>query len=187
VSLVVTCGNQQEIDCMWSRLMADPVRAPRVIEALLKAQRRVHDDRGCLPRAVPRRYPGDVRRFMPITLRVNLIVATSLVLGIGAMISWISISRYRAAIAETARDPGTQSQLFSYAIKNLVLPGEAPIAVSNIADLRTTSLDLKLAPWRADGVQAFVDNATIARVNGNLAAAAWRAPSTPRYPTDRCA
>ncbi len=121
-----------------------------------------------------------MRRFVPITLRVNLIIVTSLALGIGAMVAWLAVSQYRSAIDETDRDLSNQSQLFYYAIKNLMLPGEAPIAVSFIADLRNTSLDQELMLWRADGTEAFVDNATLERVNTNIAAAGFPKRFAPR-------
>jgi adenylate cyclase len=111
-----------------------------------------------------------MRRFVPITLRVNLIIVASLVLGIGAMVSWLAITQYTRAIDDTDRTLDDQSQLFYYAIKNLMLPGEAPIAVSFIADLRNTGLEQELMLWRSDGTEAFVDNATLARVNRSLAA-----------------
>lgn len=126
-----------------------------------------------------------MRRAFPIALKVNLIIVASLVIGIGGGIFYIAFSQYRASLAGTDLSLRQQSQILYYAVKNLMLPGEAPIARSFLADIQQNSgLDYRIALYRTTGVEAFVDNQTIRRVNGNIKASGKQFPLKPE-PTPR--
>ena len=121
-----------------------------------------------------------MRRAFPIALKVNLIIVASLVVGIGGVISYIAVTQYRASLADTDLALRQQSQIFYYALKNLMLPGEAPIARSFLGDIhQNTGLDYQISLYRANGVEAFVDNQTIRAVNGNLGAYGKQFPLKP--------
>jgi adenylate cyclase len=104
---------------------------------------------------------------VPIAVRVNLIIAASLLLGIGAVVSYLAWSRYVDAIRATDTALRQQSQILYYSIKNLMLTGEAPLAVGYLQDIRNTGLAYEIALYRATGAEAFGDNATIRTVNAN--------------------
>jgi class 3 adenylate cyclase len=108
-------------------------------------------------------------RKFPVALKVNLIIVASLVIGIGGGIFYIAFRNYRSSMAATDLGLRQQSQILYYAVKNLMLPGEAPIARSFLADIQqNTGLDYHIALFRANGLEAFVDNQTIRRVNENI-------------------
>lgn len=110
-----------------------------------------------------------MRRAFPVALKVNLIIVVSLVVGIGGAISYLAMSQYRASLEATDVALRQQSQVFYYALKNLMLPGEAPIARSFLADIhQNTGLNYEISLFRASGVEAFVDNRTILTVNENI-------------------
>jgi adenylate cyclase len=113
------------------------------------------------------RTPPRASRSVPITFRVSLIIVASLVVGIGALVSYLAWSQYTKAIEATDTALRQQSQILYYSIRNLMLPGEAPIAVGYIRDIRNTGLDYEIRLFRTNGVEAFSDNATIRTVNAN--------------------
>jgi class 3 adenylate cyclase len=91
----------------------------------------------------------------------------SLIACIGLVVSYLAISEYARQIASTDTNLRSQSQILFYAIKNLMLPGEAPIAVSYIADIKSAGLGYNISLFRKNGVEAFSDNQTIITVNLN--------------------
>ena len=125
--------------------------------------------------------PGAVpRRNFPIALKVNIIIVASLVIGIGGAISYIALSQYRSSLAATDLGLRQQSQILYYAVKNLMLPGEAPLARSFLRDIQQNAgLDYMIDLFRANGVEAFVDNQTIRRVNEGIRASGKQFPLKP--------
>jgi class 3 adenylate cyclase len=120
------------------------------------------------------------RRAIPLALKVNIIIVASLVIGIGGAISYISLANYRSSLAETDLGLRQQSQILYYAIKNLMLPGEAPIARSFLADIQQNAgLDYTIGISRVNGVEAFVDNQTIRTVNANIRKSGMQFPLKP--------
>ncbi|HET6487173.1 MAG TPA: hypothetical protein VFH83_12175 [Spirochaetia bacterium] len=93
-------------------------------------------------------------RAVPIALRVNLLIVVSLVLGMGVGVTWLALTQYTAAVASTDTALRRQSQIVYYSIKNLMLPGEAPIARSFVGDIQLNAgLSFELTLYRRDGVQ----------------------------------
>lgn len=123
--------------------------------------------------------PGKSRGF-PLALKVNIIIVASLVIGIGGAISYIAVTQYRSSLAATDLALRQQSQILYYAVKNLMLPGEAPIARSFLADIQQNAgLDYLLDLFRVNGVEAFIDNLTIRKVNENIRASGKQFPLKP--------
>ncbi len=108
-----------------------------------------------------------MRRYIPLTRRINSIILASLIACIGLVVSYLAISEYSRQVASTDTNLRRQSQILFYAIKNLMLPGEAPIAVSYIADVKSAGLGYDISLFRTNGVEAFSDNQTITTVNRN--------------------
>jgi len=109
-----------------------------------------------------------MRRVTPITRKVNLIIVLSLVVGVGLVIYFLSTKLNQDLFEATRGSLELQAELLYQAIKNAMLPGEAPIAVSLLKDIRSVNPDYEIHLFRANGVEAFSDNSTVAQVNKNL-------------------
>jgi class 3 adenylate cyclase len=109
-----------------------------------------------------------LRRSFPIALKVDLIIIISLVVGIGAGIAVLAIRQYTATIVSTDDALRRQAQIIYFSIKNLMLPGDAPVARQFLADMQQNAgLNTAISLYRRTGVEAFVDNETIRTVNSN--------------------
>ena len=109
-----------------------------------------------------------MKRLVPITRKVNVLIILSLVVGVGAVISFLAY-RTNQDLLETTRDSlRRQSELLYQSIKNAMLPGEAPVAVSLLGDIRDLDPTYQVHLFRAGGLEAFSDNQTIAAVNAKL-------------------
>ena len=107
-----------------------------------------------------------MKRRFTIAFKVNLIIVASLLIGIGTVIFYLSYSQYTSALRATDDALRQQSQILYYSIKNLMLPGEAPIARSFLEDMqKNAGLGYQIMLFRANGIEAFVDNDTIRKVN----------------------
>ena len=105
------------------------------------------------------------RRSIPIALKVDLIIIISLVVGIGAGIAVLAIRQYTAAIDSTDDALRRQAQIIYFSIKNLMLPGDAPVARQFLADMQQNAgLNTAISLYRRTGAEAFVDNETIRTV-----------------------
>jgi adenylate cyclase len=108
------------------------------------------------------------RRSYPIALKVDLIIIVSLVVGIGAGISTLAVRQYAAAISSTDASLRRQAAILYYTIKNLMLPGDAPVARAFLGDIKDTAgINTEISLYRRTGVAAFVDNDTLRIVDGN--------------------
>ena len=110
-----------------------------------------------------------MRRFTPLTRKVNSLIVASLIVCIGLVIAYLAYSQYSTQIVSTDTNLRQQSLDVYYAIKNLMLPGEAPIAVSYVSDIEDAGLNYEVKLFRTSGVEAFYDNETIVTVNENNA------------------
>jgi adenylate cyclase len=109
-----------------------------------------------------------MRRFVPLARKVNLILVSSLVLGIGAAILYLAYSQNRDLRGNNAESLRRESEILYQSIKNAMLPGDAPVAVQLFADIRLSTRTFDVSLYRADGVEAFSDNQTLETVNANL-------------------
>ena len=107
-------------------------------------------------------------RFVPLTRKINLIIVTSLIVGVGVVIAYFAFAQNRGLGQMAEANLSQQSDILYQSIKNAMLPGEAPIAVQLFSDIRLTNPAYEILLYRADGVQAFSDNVTLEAVNRRL-------------------
>ena len=113
---------------------------------------------------------GAQRPSFPLALKVDLIIIVSLVVGIGAGIAFLAVRQYTSAITSTDDALRRQAQIIYYSIKNLMLPGDAPVARQFLGDMQQNAgLNTSISLYRRTGAEAFVDNQTIRTVNANNA------------------
>jgi len=109
-----------------------------------------------------------MKRFVPLTRKINLIIVGSLVVGVGVVIAYFAFTQ-NLSLRETSQgNLQQQSDILFQSIKNAMLPGEAPIAVQLFEDIRLANPAYKIFLLRENGVQAFSDNSTIETVNATL-------------------
>jgi class 3 adenylate cyclase len=109
-----------------------------------------------------------MKRFVPLTRKINLIIISSLVVGVGIVIAYFAYTQ-NLSLRETSQgNLRQQSDILFQSIKNAMLPGEAPIAVQLFEDIRLTNPAYKIFLLRDTGVQAFSDNSTLEVVNATL-------------------
>jgi adenylate cyclase len=108
------------------------------------------------------------KRFLPLTVKVDLILVSALALGVGLVIAAFSLSLVDSRDRLTRGNLQRQGDLLYASISNLMLNGKAPLAVEFFADLQTATPDSSVALFRRDGTPAFSDNRTIETVNANL-------------------
>ncbi len=115
----------------------------------------------------------------PITRTVNLIIILSLTLGLGLTIVYFSYNQNVTLKTTTRGNLHQQADLLYQSIKNAMLPGNAPNAVSLFSDIKDINPSYEIMLFRAHGVQAFSDNATIETVNKNLDRQKFKLRSSP--------
>ncbi len=103
-----------------------------------------------------------------ITKTVNSILIVSLIVGFGLTIIYFSYNQTVTLDVTTRNNLHQQADLLYQSIKNAMLPGNAPIAVSLLSDIKDMNPAYSIMLFRANGVQAFSDNRTITTVNRNL-------------------
>lgn len=108
------------------------------------------------------------RRFVPITLKVNLLIIAGMVIGIGS-ISFALASTLFVTIDEVSmQNMAGQADAIYAAIESLMLPGEALLAQGFFQRLNAIDAGRQVHLYRSDGYEAFQDNATISQVNEHL-------------------
>jgi adenylate cyclase len=109
-----------------------------------------------------------MKHFVPLTRKINLIIVSSLVVGVGIVIAYFAFTQ-NLSLRETSQgNLRQQSDILFQSIKNAMLPGEAPVAVQLFEDVRLANPAYKIFLLRENGVQAFSDNSTIEAVNAKL-------------------
>ncbi|MBD3304941.1 HAMP domain-containing protein [candidate division KSB3 bacterium] len=109
-----------------------------------------------------------MKRSLSITQKVTSIILVSLVLGIGVVVFYFAYGQNKTLSDSTEENLHQQTDILHESIKNLMLPGEAPLAVSLFRDIRTSRAMYEIMLYRRNGVEAFSDNSTIEMVNTNL-------------------
>jgi len=103
-----------------------------------------------------------------ITRRINIILILSLTVGIGMTIAYYAGTQYRDLLVSTQDNLDQQSAILYQSIKNAMLPGQASVAVElfdDIGSVRQNRQSFEISLYRANGTEAFSDNATIQEVN----------------------
>lgn len=116
------------------------------------------------------------KRRMGLGAKMNAAILSALVVGFGLVsgyLGWALVNSHRRltdASLERAAD------LLAAAVENLMLPGEAPIAVAFFDEVARVDARYSVALYRRDGSGAFSDDSTAAAVNARL--------GTPRFPLE---
>jgi class 3 adenylate cyclase len=108
------------------------------------------------------------KRFVPITRKVNTIILLSLIAGIGAVTFYFARSLSSTIDTKTEDNLSQQSEVLYSSIETIMLPGFADLAEGFVDDIATIDPDYEILLYRRTGVEAFVDNETISRVNERL-------------------
>ncbi len=109
-----------------------------------------------------------MKKMKPITRTVNLIIIISLVLGLGLTITYFSYNQNTELLATSQNNLHQQSDILYQSVKNAMLPGNAPVAVTLFNDIRDINPAYEIMLFRSNGVEAFSDNSTIETVNNNI-------------------
>jgi adenylate cyclase len=111
-----------------------------------------------------------------VTRKVNLIILTSLFIGLGGVVFYFALSLSITIQNSTRESLDEQSGVIYTAIENFMLPGEAPLAVQYFTELQRRSPLSSIYLFRLDGTQAFTDSSTIREVNTMISGRQFSAP-----------
>jgi hypothetical protein len=100
-----------------------------------------------------------------VTRRINFILIVSLAIGIGATVAYYAAAQNLSLLTATDNNLTQQSDILYQSIKNAMLPGQAPLAVSLLNDIREINPAYQITLYRSGGGEAFSDNSTIESVN----------------------
>ena len=121
-----------------------------------------------------------MKKFRPITHKVNSIIIISLIFGLGLITTYFSYNQNTELINTTKSNLRQQGWILYQSIKNAMLPGDAPVAVSLFSDIEDIDPLNDIMLYKADGSEAFIDNSTIEFVNSNIMKDIFET-----YPADR--
>ncbi len=106
--------------------------------------------------------------FTSITRKVGAIILISLIAGIGLVVFSFAYGQNTTLNESAEGNLHQQADVLHQAIKNFMLPGEAPLVVSLFNDVQTISPLYEISLYRQNGVVAFSDDSTIETVNTNI-------------------
>jgi len=109
-----------------------------------------------------------MKGYVPVTRKINTIIISSLVIGIGVITFYFGRSLSLEISDSTSENLIRQSDILYSSIENFMLPGEAPLAVSFFNEIESRNPDYMISIRRTDGQKAFTDSRTINQVNKNL-------------------
>lgn len=106
--------------------------------------------------------------------RINLIVSLALAAGMGLAAFAFAAGMVNARRSLSADALAREADIFHASISNLMLVGEAPVAVKFFRDAAALDERFRVGLYRRDGQGAFSDNDTIETVNKTLAREAFQ-------------
>ncbi len=109
-----------------------------------------------------------MRKKGSVTRKINTILILSLTVGIGAAVAYYAVTQNVNILNAMESNLVQQSDILYQSIKNAMLPGQAPLAVSLLNDIREINPAYEIKLYRANGVEAFSDNTTIEAVNATI-------------------
>ncbi len=110
-----------------------------------------------------------------ITSKVTAIILSSLTIGIGVVVFYFAHGQNSTLYMSSEANLFQQADILHESIKNVMLPGEAPLAVSLFNDIQTANPEYLITLYRSNRDVAFSDDATIETVNKNLGSAKFEA------------
>ena len=109
-----------------------------------------------------------MKRFVPITRKVNLLIIISLIIGIGSITYFFTDSIASTIDTMTKENLLQQSEILHTSIENFMMPGQAPLVMDFFDDMQEINPDYRINLYRTDGTEAFVDTKTMDGVNAFL-------------------
>ncbi len=103
-----------------------------------------------------------------ITRKVSILLLSSLILGIGAVVIYFAYGQNKTLDTATTLSLQQQADVLHQSIKNAMLPGEAPLVVSLFTDIQAIGPMYDIRLYRRNGTLAFSDDSTILQVNKNI-------------------
>ena len=122
------------------------------------------------------------RRSLSILLKIVSLIVVILVISTAASVIFTVRSQRANLLEATQRTLSANNDVLLLTIQNLMLSGEAPIAVRAMASYQTIESFTEISLYRANGDAAFSDYSTIDDVNGFQKKI--RFERTPRAPRD---
>ncbi len=122
--------------------------------------------------------------FNSISFKVPMIIVSIILVGIGLTIAYYLRSQNATIIGTKEDEIRQEANIIYRAIKNNMLPGEAPIAVELFLDFTRANFASEIKLFRANGVTAFSDNTTLEHVNDNLGKEKFK-PKTEFIPREK--
>ncbi len=102
-----------------------------------------------------------------LSWKINITVTVVLVVGLSAVAFAFASSLIRQGERQTAQNLGRGTELIYESIANMMISGEAPIAVNYFKGVKALGDFYTIDLFRRDGSPAFSDNVTIETVNRN--------------------
>ncbi len=125
------------------------------------------------------------RRFVSISTKVNALIILALGAGIGLLTFYLGRELFTTIESASQEGLEQQSDLLFEAIAQLMLPGEAAIAVDFIDAVQTINPSYEIHVLRPNGNEAFMDNETVREINDRLGRQAFALKPDPQEPTYR--
>lgn len=110
------------------------------------------------------------RRFVPIAIKLNVLIVLSLTIGIGGIAFYLGVSLTQTIERSTLAALEQEADLVYEAIENLMIPGEAPLVVDYFHGIGEINPNYEIRLFRTSGAPAFSDNETIFDVNQRIRA-----------------
>ncbi len=102
-----------------------------------------------------------------LSRRINITVTIVLAVGLSAVALAFALSLIRQGESQSSQNLGRSTELIYESIANMMISGEAPIAVNYFKDVKGLGNFYTIDLFRRDGNSAFSDNVTIETVNRN--------------------
>ncbi|GAK50548.1 adenylate/guanylate cyclase [Candidatus Moduliflexus flocculans] len=112
-----------------------------------------------------------------ITTKVTAIILSSLIIGVGLVVFYFAHGQNRTLYMSTEANLFQQADILHESIRNMMLPGEAPLAVSLFNDIQTANPEYVITLYRSNRQAAFSDDSTLEAVNKNLGSNTFKAKS----------
>lgn len=122
--------------------------------------------------------------YQPISKKINYIILITLIIGVGLITFILFSTLYKTINQNTKRSMEQQTQILHTSIKNLMITGQAPLAVKLLDDLSDSNPYFQIELYRSNGEIAFSDNKTIDIVNKNIGKDVFKRYDDNEYKSD---
>ena len=119
------------------------------------------------------------RRTLSLTSKVDLIIIIALAIGIGTALSAVATAMVATYNRKTQQGVFENANILFTSIESVMIPGQAPLAVTMLANVSIRTPGTLITLYRRDGTLAFSDNKTIETVDSNLKQRRFRLQDRP--------